>query len=151
MKKSRRDFFTKLGATAAALALTPNIALSAIISDPRVKAWVLLDESEELFNAEGKSHGYFRKTEELFEHLMDHFLPTVPPSLDSAVQECGDLLKRRGKFDSIDPKAGWDKCYPSTFAVMIVRDGLKYKKLPMIQAPNWKRFAKNYTSIVMAA
>jgi len=37
------------------------------------------------------------------------------------------------------------------FCVMGVRDCLKNMKLPMIQAPNWKSFAKDYTKLVMAA
>ncbi len=36
------------------------------------------------------------------------------------------------------------------FCVMGVRDCLKNMKLPMIQAPNWKSFAKDYTRLVMA-
>lgn len=41
--------------------------------------------------------------------------------------------------------------YKSEFCVMGVRDTLKNFKLPMIQAPNWKKFAKSYTKFVMAA
>lgn len=37
------------------------------------------------------------------------------------------------------------------FAVSGVRDCLKGFKLPMVQAPNWKEFAKDYTKLVMAA
>ena len=37
------------------------------------------------------------------------------------------------------------------FCVLGVRDCLKNMKLPMIQAPNWKAFAKDYTRLVMAA
>jgi hypothetical protein len=37
------------------------------------------------------------------------------------------------------------------FCVMGVRDCLKNFKLPMVQAPNWKKFAKDYTKLVMAA
>jgi len=41
--------------------------------------------------------------------------------------------------------------YKSEFCIMGVRDCLKNFKLPMIQAPNWKKFAKSYTKFVMAA
>ena len=37
------------------------------------------------------------------------------------------------------------------FCVMGVRDCLKNFNLPMVQAPNWKKFAKSYTKFVMAA
>lgn len=147
---SRRDFFKGIGASAA-LSLIPGAALSALISDPRVKAWVLLDESEKLFKATGKSPEYFAKANELFKHLAFHFKPSNPPSDEVMVQDCRDLLHRTGKFASDDPRAHWRTCYNSTFAIMIVRDGLKNRQLPMLQAANWKPFAENYTSIVMAA
>lgn len=41
--------------------------------------------------------------------------------------------------------------YKPEFCVMGVRDTLKNFKLPMVQAPNWKKFAKSYTKFVMAA
>jgi len=37
------------------------------------------------------------------------------------------------------------------FCVMGVRDCLKNFKLPMVQAPNWQKFAKDYAKFVMAA
>lgn len=150
MDKSKRKFFKGMG-VAAAMAMIPGAALSTLISDPRVKAWVLLDESEKIFKATGKSPEYFTKTDELFTHLSLHFKPTIPPSYEDAVRECGDLLKRRGKYMGAHRQSHWRTCYNSTFAVMIVRDGLKHRMLPMIQAPKWKPFAKGFTKIVMAA
>ena len=44
-----------------------------------------------------------------------------------------------------------DSGYKSEFCVMGVRDTLKNFQLPMIQAPNWKKFAKTYSKFVMAA
>ena len=44
-----------------------------------------------------------------------------------------------------------DSGYKSEFCVMGVRDTLKNFGLPMIQAPNWKKFAKTYSKFVMAA
>ena len=147
---SRRKFFT--GLTAASLVmLASGGAMSSLIMDPRVKAWALLDESDKIFKSIGKSPAYFAKADELFDHLALHFKPTVPPSHEDAVRECGDLLKRRGKYDGASRQAHWRTCYNSTFAVMIIRDGLKYRKLPMIQASRWKPFARNFTKIVMAA
>lgn len=37
------------------------------------------------------------------------------------------------------------------FCIMGVRDCLKTFNLPMVQAPNWKKFAQSYSKIVMAA
>ena len=150
MDKSKRKFFAGIAA-AGAMAMIPGAALSTIMGDPRVKAWMLLEESEKIFKATGKSPQYFSKTNELYKHLIDHFLPTIPPSYEDAVQECGDMLKRRGKYAGAHAQAHWRTCYNSTFAIMIVRDGLKNRQLPMIQAAWWKPFAKNYTKIIMAA
>lgn len=41
--------------------------------------------------------------------------------------------------------------YKPEFCIMGVRDTLKTFKLPMVQAPNWKKFASSYTKFVMAA
>jgi len=41
--------------------------------------------------------------------------------------------------------------YKPEYCVLGVRDTLKAFKLPMVQAPNWKTFAKSYTRFVMAA
>ena len=41
--------------------------------------------------------------------------------------------------------------FNAEFCIMGVRDTLKNMKLPMIQAPNWKHFAKDYTKLVMSA
>jgi len=147
---SRRKFFTGITAMAM-IASTGGPALSSITGDPRIKAWRLLDESRIIFATEGKGQAYFTKTAELFDHLMIHFKPSNPPSDEVLVQECRDLLRRSGKYEGAPPHAHWRTCHNSTFAIMIVRTGLKDYKLPMIQARNWKPFAKNFTKIVMAA
>lgn len=41
--------------------------------------------------------------------------------------------------------------YKPEFCILGVRDTLKEFRLPMVQAPNWKKFAKSYTKFVMAA
>ena len=151
---SRRSFFKGLAAAAAAAAaaMGSSPAFAIIAGDPRVEAWRLLEESRVLFAKHGKSPAYFTKTEELFDHLTVHFKPSIPPSFEEAVQECSDFLKRRGVYeDGPLTETHWRTCYNSTFAVMIVRTGLRDYKLPMIQAKNWKPFAKDFTKIVMAA
>lgn len=148
---SRRNFFKGLGA-AVALAMV-GIGVKNVLAgptDPRLEAWRLLDESEVLFRATGESPEFFTKTNELFDHLTKHFTPSNPPSTGVLIRECGDLIKGRGKYKN-NPNSHWRTCYPSTFSVMIVREGLKNRKLPMIMAKNWKPFAGNFTKIVMAA
>jgi len=41
--------------------------------------------------------------------------------------------------------------FNAEFCIMGVRDCLKNMELPMIQAPNWRNFAKDYAKLVMAA
>jgi len=41
--------------------------------------------------------------------------------------------------------------YSPEFCILGVRDTLKTFKLPMVQAPNWKKFASSYVKFVMAA
>ena len=153
MDESRRDFFKGLAAAAAGLVVA-TIGGKAVASipgeNPRVKAGRLLFESRDIFKAEGKGDRYKDKTDELFQHLMDHFPVTNPPSDEVLAVDCGDMLKGRGvfRYNSFNT---WKTCYPSTFSIMIVRHGLKDLRLPMIQAPKWKKFAKGYTKIVMAA
>ncbi len=40
-----------------------------------------------------------------------------------------------------------DKCFP----IVIINDAMRNRKIPIIDAPNWKEFAKQYTKIIMAA
>ena len=55
-------------------------------------------------------------------------------------------------FESADRYMGFiHENFKPEFCVMGVRDCLKAFKLPMVQAPDWKKFAKDYTKLVMAA
>lgn len=148
MNITRRGFFKGIGA-AIAMATTSGKALAGLISDHRLHAWKLLDESTDLFKQTGKSLAYFNKTAELFDFLSEHFPYREPPSFDVQVAEVGDVLRR--KYEGGITEEHWRTCCPATFAIMIVREGLKNRQLPMIQASNWKKFAKGYTRIVMAA
>ncbi len=86
---------------------------------------------------------------QLFDLLNEHFMPTVPPTVDDMVIEIHHILRHTGEVDLDDSL--WMECYNSGFAIMIVRHALKYYKLPIIQASGWKSFAVNYTGLVMAA
>lgn len=145
----RRTFFSGMGA-AAALMIASGGAAASLIGDPRAKAWALLGNLDRTFRASGESTIFIARTDELLIHLTQHFSPTVPPSFEEARQECGDLLKRRGKYENAKPDAHWRTCYNSTFAVMIIRDALKHRKLPILRAPQWRPFALKFTTLVMA-
>ncbi len=68
----------------------------------------------------------------------------------------------KNRFDEHGKSKGWldnaatyfefvHGSFNPEFAISGVRDCLKGFKLPMVQAPNWKHFAKDYTKLVMAA
>ena len=86
---------------------------------------------------------------QLFDLLDEHFMPTVPPAVDDMVIEIYHILRHIGKVDLDDSL--WMECYNSGFAILIIRHALKYYELPIIQAGKWKSFAVNYTGLVMAA
>ena len=155
MNISRRAFFRGISSLAITLAAAhaANPAAAALFPESsRMKTWRLLNEAELALKTEGKKASVAKITE-LLEFMLEHFPITSPPSKQEMVRDCRDLLYNQGVYEG---GAGyndghWRTCYPSTFAVMIVRDGLKDRKLPMVQARNWKWFARKYTEIVMAA
>ena len=68
----------------------------------------------------------------------------------------------KNRFDDMGKSEKWLKnaatyfdfvhaSFSPEFAICGVRDCLKGFKLPMVQAPNWKNFAQDYTRLVMAA
>ena len=146
---SRRTLFKSIAAAATIASMTGN-AVAALLGDPRKVAWQLLDESTVIFKAQGKGPAYFNKTNELFIHLARHFPPTEPPSMKKMIHECS-VLFRWPQNHPDHPANKWETCYDSTFAIMIIREGLKNRNLPMIQASMWKPFARIYSGIVLAA
>ena len=143
MKLSRREFFQGIAGAAALACLPGGAGASLFIEDPRVKAWRLLDEAEAVIKAAGRDASV-DACNALLVHLHENFKVTYPPSMEDHVENCRDLLRKRKEIN-------WETCYESTFAIMIVREGLKYRTLPMVRAEMWKPFAKRYTAIVMAA
>lgn len=141
---NRREFFKLLAAAAVAGVTIGSIPIALAASDPRIKTWSLLEESRLIFKAEGRTPAYLAKTEELFSFMEKHFLPPVKANEIRDVAEVKSLLRDNKHFDL-------ESCSDATFCVVIVRHGLKNLKLPMIQARNWKLFARHLTRIVMAA
>ena len=151
MNISRRIFFKGIAAATVTVMITKfGVSLASAIGDPRIKAWNILKESRRLFKDQGKSPAYFAKMNELLDHMVIHFKPAVSLSHKRAIQECNDYLKAKGKYKN-NPLAHWRTCYNSTFAITIIRTGLKDYKLPMIQAKNWKSFAKHFIKIIVVA
>ena len=115
----------------------------------RIQARVILDEIEIEYKRSGKSPRTISMINELLQFLLDHFIPTVPPTEIEMVEEIRSLLGIGGSYIWHDQK--WKTCYNSTFAVYIIRDALKYRKLPIVQASRWKKFAVEYVGLVLAA
>ena len=81
---------------------------------------------------------------QFFHLLLDHFLPTCPPTQEEHIAEIRQLL--REGIDTIDV----DTCYNSTFFVLAVHKALKKNNLPMIDCVIWTEFARNYTVLMMS-
>lgn len=82
---------------------------------------------------------------QLFELLIEYFLPTRPTGDADMMQEIRCRLTE-GK-DSIDVNT----CYNSTFCVHIMTVALNEYSLPMMMARLWKAFSQNYTNLVMSS
>ncbi len=80
---------------------------------------------------------------QLFQLLMDHFLPTRPPEDENMILEIRRILDN----EEIDA----DTCYNSTFCCYVIRIALKDYHLPIETAKLWKTFTHNYCSLVMSA
>jgi hypothetical protein len=105
-----------------------------------------LDSVTELYHTNGhvKSAKVMSEIAWIFETLNNHFIPTVPPSQQEMLEEIQVCLFGTEKYDPLT-------CYNSTFAIHVVRWGLRYYGLPMVFSSMWKPFAVNYFGLVMAA
>jgi len=118
----------------------------------RIQALAILDEIQDEYEQNGKSAKMFTMTNELYRLLIEYFLPTIPPTEVEQVEEI--RLMFRGTSEDGTAKwheQNWNICYNSTFAIYIIRDALKNRKLPIIQASGWRNFAHEYFALVMAA
>lgn len=106
----------------------------------RHKAWTLLWTMKEEYENNGKTAKFFSRTNQLFQLILDNFLPTHPPTDNEMLVEIGQMF-----LDDINPNT----CYNSTFATIIIRKALKDYQLPIIQAKLWKQFALEYVGLVM--
>lgn len=88
---------------------------------------------------------YTAMRKQFFQLLLDHFLPTCPPTQEEQMAEIHQLLHEG--VDTIDA----DTCYNSTFVVFAVHKALSRNKIPMIDCQLWSTFAHNYTVIMMGS
>lgn len=146
---TRRDFLRRATLAVAGLAgAAAGFAPSEVFAEePRAKAWRLLEESRILHEASGQRKANEQtlvKMEQLFRHLDKHFSPPNPLNYDADVAEVRVLLKDPQNFTL-------ETCSDATFCIVIVRHGMRNLKLPLIQARNWRPFARHFTKLVMAA
>ena len=141
MEMSRRGFFRGIAKAAAAAAIAS--AIPGVLEDPRVKAWRLLDETETAFKL-GDQSLFEKRGEEFFAHVKDNFKPTGDFQIQKI--DAAHVIKTNERY-----AADWRTCSASTFAIMLTRDALKYRKLPLVRSRMWKPFATQYSPIVMAA
>lgn len=140
--QTRRQFFSNvtraLVGVAGATAVGP--IPSALAQNPRARAWELLNEASTAFSVGGKLAA-IRPIEDLIAHLMAHFKQV---SNDNSVKEIRTMFRHPDEFSV-------ETCSDTAFVVLIVRDGLKVRNLPMVGTKGWRDFARNYATIVMQA
>lgn len=141
---SRRSFFRGIAAMAAGVAVASAIPGTLFIENPRIKAWRLLDEMETLFKSEGPSSRFMARTDELLVHLRTNFQAS-PHRLEIQANNVKHIIQS-GRHET-----NWKTCCGATFSVMLLREGIKYRKLPIIRSKEWKAFARPLAPIVMAA
>ena len=120
-----------------------------------------LDEMSKVYTKEKKSAKFLSMANELFDTINEHFIPTIPPTVDEALEEIRETIFTNNSEkenpvsvdtdDSFYSDLRWLDSNNSTFAVLIVRRALKNLQLPIVQAKGWKEFAKIYCGLVMAA
>lgn len=119
----------------------------------RDKALTLLDEATELNTLltaaaedeqEAKMADFVEKANELFSVLEDAAEDFSEDDVEKAQEEIRSFMtegKVPDRENSLD----------ATFAVYVIREGLKTRQLPLIKSDGWKGFSKAFSSIVMGA
>ena len=139
---TRRQFFVGVtkALVGAAVATTVVKIPTALAECPRARAWELLNIADEINKKEGDAAAE-QAIDDLLEHLNDSF---VAVNDGRSVQEVRTIFRYPEQFTV-------ETCSDTAFVVLIVRDGLKDRKLRLVHSPHWKQFAKKYTKVVMAA
>lgn len=146
MLLTRRQFF-KTAAVASTALVVMSSPVAALAECPRQIAFRMKDHLVQDWNAFGKTTQWFNDVDAFYEHL--YYNITGPQkTFDEIVDEISVVLKgvtRDGTKIDMDIM----NCTEHAFAVCLLRDCLKYDKMPMVQARTWKKFAGKYTSYVM--
>lgn len=127
--------------------------------EQRVRALHLLQEIVDLQEDQSKPFQFTAqaasKMNNLFTQLDTYFIPTVPPTEEEMVADCRKVLRRERLTEETIEEAlaseEWMTCFNSTFAILVIRMGLKHYRLPLVMAKGWMKFAANFTGIVMSS
>jgi len=86
----------------------------------------------------------------LYALLIEHFPPTVTPSLteDDMIVEIHYIVRNGFLFED---ESVWMECSNAAFVTMIIRRALNGYKLPICIASEWRKCAQLYSHLVMAA
>lgn len=148
---SRRAFLRGAGTVTAGVIVIGSIGptLANITQFTRDEAWQMHEQAIG-FMAAGNREEVLKIWTYLYEKL-----PTVPGrsmyrneiTEEAVIEEVRMLCKR--PFEC-GPNF-FNQCSVESFAVLMVRDGLKSHQLPLVRVLGWKKFAKRHVKIVMAA
>ena len=150
MKFTRRELFhtITLAAAGAVIAMMPSSVGAVFGETNRDIAWRLLDEAAAL-NRLGRRKMAIKVSDKLLHHLSIHFEPSpehyVSPRREKLVKNIRDMFRSKQDLRTI-------VCNDDlVFAVLIVCEGLRNYKLPMVQGRNWSMFARKYATFVLTA
>lgn len=140
-KFSRRQIFIGSSKVAIGSALLAGMALGPFLAiNPRLEAIRLLDEATTAHNV-GERRAALPKMEELLNYINNNF---VVVDNEQIMTELHTYFMDGSKFDPAN-------CSDTAFPIMLIREGLKNRRLPLVNSLAWAEFAKKYTGIVMAA
>lgn len=140
-KFNRRQFFLGASKTAVGAAVLVSAAtLPFLSSNPRLEAICLLDEATVAHTIGGRAASHL-KSKELLEYLNDNFEVV---DNEQTVAELRTYFRDDRHFDPAN-------CSDTAFAVLLMREGLKDRRLPLVQSPAWADFARKYVRVIMAA
>lgn len=145
---TRREALTLGARVAIGGALVTSLPGAVLALSTREEAWRLLGIAKAYHDAGDKANA-IKASADVFTHLMKYlsdpkYINASDEVQDKVIAEISACIKRPKEFDEAT-------CSDAAFSIQIVRHGLKHYHLPMVQASNWKPFAKMYTHYVMAA
>lgn len=140
---TRRSFLIGSACTA----LVPVLPVPVMAAEcPRQKAFRLTDKvTREYHTGNPAWKGTLTR---LYKHLLT--IPGPERSFDKTVEEISVILRGKTR-DGMQGNVDIMTCTNEAFAISIVRDLVRNRRVAIVQCAGWKPFAKRYTRFIMTA